>query len=293
VATTTPFEAEAPPVRVTEEELAKRARRKELIQRWFWRILSYIVVLSLWEYASGRVLEEALLPGPTRVIETFFDIIEVDNLGEFLQVWNWEKIPSAFQATLTRIIVGFGISFLVGATIGILMQNKWLEGFFKDAVLISLSSPGLIWVLMCAIIFGSRPIGPVIAIILTTFALVTVNVAEGIKALPKDLIDMGRAFHIGVVKRNRHVVIPHLAPFLFTGLRFGFSIAWKVTVLTEVFMGSEGIGFEMRVSSQLFQMDEFLTWILSFFFFALFLEKVVLEAIEKRYFRWRQAVTAS
>ena len=272
---------ETQPTRVTEEDLAKRARRKERFQIWFWRLLSYVIVLTIWEYCSGRVLEEALLPGPIRVVETFFDI------------WDKGKIPSAFQATLTRIGVGFGLSFFIGEAVGILMQSKWWAGFFKDAVLISLAAPGLIWVLITAIIFGNRPIGPTIAIILTTFALVTVKVSEGIKALPKDLLGMSRAFHIGVVKRNRHIVIPHLAPYLFTGLRFGFSIAWKVTVLTEVFSSSKGIGFEMRISSQLFQMDEFLTWILTFFFFALFLEKVVLEAIEKRYFRWRQAVTAS
>ncbi len=267
--------------RVTEEELVRQARRREIVQRWFWRLLSYVVVLSIWEYASGRVLEEALLPGPIRVVQTFFDIADDG------------QIPAAFQATLTRIVVGFGLSFLLGAIVGILMQNRWFAGFFKDSVLVSLAAPGLIWVLITAIIFGNRPIGPVIAIICTTFALVTVNVSEGIKALPKDLLDMSRAFQVGLIKRNRQIVIPHLAPYLFTGLRFGFSIAWKVTVLTEVFSSSEGIGFEMRLSSQLFQMDEFLTWILLFFFFALFLEKVVLEAIERRYFRWRQAVTAS
>ena len=60
-------------------------------------------------------------------------------------------------------------------------------------------------------------------------------------------------------------------------MRFGFSIAWKVTVLTEVFSASEGIGFEMRTATQLFRLDEFLTWILAFYVFALFLDKVVLE----------------
>ena len=281
---------ETPPAdRVTEEELARKARRAELTSRWFWRILSYVAVLAIWEFAlldifsflRGSPLDPKLLPGPSEVVATFFEI------------WGEGTMPAAFQATLTRIAVGFGLSFLIGAMIGILMQSKWFEGFFKDAVLISLSAPGLIWVLITAIIFGNRPLGPTIAIILTTFALVTVNVSEGIRALPKDLIDMAKSFQVSVFKRNRQIVIPHLAPYLFTGLRFGFSIAWKVTVLTEVFSSSAGIGFEMRISAVLFDMSEFLTWILAFFFFALFLEKVVLEAIERRYFRWRQAVTAT
>lgn len=269
-----------PEIRTTEEDLTEKARRKELSQRWFWRIMGYIAFLGSWEFASGRVLEEALFPGPIRVVRTFGDL------------WESGKLLDSFQATTGRIAIGFGLSYLIGVLIGLASQNRWWEGFFRDATLISLTAPGLIWALITAIIFGNRVWGPIITIILTTFALVSVNVYEGVKSLPKDLVDMGKAFRVDLFGRNRHIVLPHLAPFLFTGVRFGFSIAWKVTVLTEVFSSGRGIGFEMRLSSQLFQMDEFLTWILAFFIFALFLEKVVLQAFENRYFRWRQGVSA-
>lgn len=265
----------------TEEEIAQQARRRELRQRWLWRILGYIFFLGAWEYGSGRILEEALLPGPTRIIRTF---------GE---LWASGKMSDAFQATTFRIAVGFGLSFLIGLFVGLISQNRWWEAFFRDATLISLTAPGLIWALITAIIFGNRIAGPIITIIVTTFALVSVNVYEGVKSLPKDLVDMGKAFRVDVIGRNRHIVLPHLAPYLFTGVRFGFSIAWKVTVLTEIFSSGRGIGFEMRTSSQLFKMDEFLTWILAFFLFALFLEKVVLQGFENRYFRWRQGVAAT
>lgn len=265
-------------IHVTEEELVKAARRKDLIVRWVSRMLGYIVVLGTWEWASGRVLEENLLPGPTRVVQT---AIELFNKG---------KIFSAFEATLTRIVLGVAIAFLVGAALGILTQNRWFAGFFKDAITIGLTSPGLIWVLITALVFGNRWYGPLSAIVLTTFALVAVNVAEGIGTLPKDTIDMAKAFKVGVVRRNRHIVIPHLAPFLFTGFRFSFSIGWKVTVLTEIFTASSGIGFEMRIAQILFRQDEVLTWILLFFVFALFFEKVVLQAIENRFFRWRKEI---
>lgn len=269
-----------PEIRTTEEDLTEKARRKELSQRWFWRIMGYVAFLGSWEFASGRVLEEALFPGPIRVVRTFGDL------------WESGKLLDSFQATTGRIAIGFGLSYLIGVLIGLASQNRWWEGFFRDATLISLTAPGLIWALITAIIFGNRVWGPIITIILTTFALVSVNVYEGVKSLPKDLVDMGKAFRVDLYGRNRHIVLPHLAPFLFTGVRFGFSIAWKVTVLTEVFSSGRGIGFEMRLSSQLFQMDEFLTWILAFFIFALFLEKVVLQAFENRYFRWRQGVSA-
>jgi NitT/TauT family transport system permease protein len=261
--------------RTTEEDLARDARRKQRISTWSWRIAGYVFFLGIWELASGRLMSARLLPGPSTVFRTF---------GE---LWATGEVPGAFAVTLTRIGIGFAIAFVVGALVGILMQNRWLAGFFRDAVTIGVTTPGLIWALITAIIFGNRPAGPLVAIVLTTFAIITVNVSEGIKSLPKDLIDMSRSFEVGVLRRNRHIVVPHLAPFIFTGVRFGFSIAWKVTVLTEVFASSSGIGFEMRTATQLFRLDEFLTWILAFYVLALFLEKVVLESIERRFFAWR------
>lgn len=259
----------------SEEQRLLSERRRQRQQVILWRILGYVFFLGVWELASGRLMSEELLPGPIDVFRTFGDL------------WATGSVPGAFADTLTRIGIGFTIAFFLGSAIGILMQNRFLNGFFRDAVTIGVTTPGLIWALITAIIFGNRAWGPLIAIVLTTFALISVNVAEGVKALPKDLIDMAKAFGVGVVRRNREIVIPHLAPYLFTGVRFGFSIAWKVTVLTEVFSSSSGIGFEMRTASQLFRLPEFLTWILAFYIFALFLEKVVLEVIERRFFAWR------
>jgi NitT/TauT family transport system permease protein len=261
--------------RTSEEDIVRAAKRKDRITRWGWRIAGYVFFLGIWELASGRLMDENLLPGPSTVFQTF---------GE---LWATGEVPGAFATTLSRIAIGFTIAFVIGVGVGILMQNRFLNGFFRDAVTIGVTTPGLIWALITAIIFGNRTIGPIIAIVLTTFAIITVNVSEGIKSLPKDLIDMGKSFDVGVVRRNRHIVLPHLAPFIFTGVRFGFSIAWKVTVLTEVFSASEGIGFEMRTATQLFRLDEFLTWILAFYVLALFLDKVVLENIERRFFAWR------
>ena len=264
---------------VTEEQRVRAVKRRNRLKLLGWRLAGYVFVLGLWEFSSGKFMSERLLPAPSTVFQTF---------GE---LWESGKVPTAFGDTLTRIAIGFTLAFVVGTTVGVLMQNRWLNGFFRDAVTIGITTPGLIWALITAIIFGNRTAGPLLAILLTTFAVISVNVAEGVKSLPKDLIDMAKSFGVGVLRRNRQIVIPHLMPFIFTGIRFGFSLAWKVTVLTEVFSSSSGIGFEMRTATQLFRLPEFLTWILAFFVFALFLEKVVLEQIERRFFGWRRTVT--
>ncbi|HKX76423.1 MAG TPA: ABC transporter permease subunit [Acidimicrobiia bacterium] len=263
-----------------EELRLQKQRRRDRISRISWRIAGYVVVLSSWELASGTILNERLYPAPTKILATF---------GE---IWASGRLPESFAATLTRLGIGFSLAFVLGALIGLVTQARWWEGFFKDSILVSLTAPGLVWALTGIIIWGFDAQGWIFAIVMTTFGLVSVNVAAGIKALPKDLLDMAKAFRVGTLTRQREIVIPHLAPFLFTAVRYGFSVGWKVTVLTELFTANKGIGFEMRVATQLFRLDEFFTWVLSFFVFALFLEKVVLQYFERRFFRWRPEVTA-
>ena len=277
----TALETRDGPQKSAEEDRLEAELRRERRLRWFWRIMGYLVVLGVWELTSGWVLEESLLPGPIRIARTFPEILAT---GRFF---------SSFGATLTRIGVGFGIALIIGTAIGLLSQLKWFENFFRDAVTIGLAAPGLIWALVGLIIWGFKPQGWIFPIVMVTFALVSVNVSEGVRSLPKDLIDMAKAFGTPQIRRQRDIVIPHLAPYFFTAIRFGFSIGWKVTVLTEVFSSNEGIGFEMRVASQLFQLDVFFTWVLSFFVFALFLEKVVLQYFERRFFKWRSEVSVA
>ena len=268
-------------VRATElpdEGLASRERRRVTLKRWGWRIAGYAFFLALWDVASGTVMSDRLLVPPIAIAKEIVDIFQSGEL--------WMHLSS----TLLKIAIGFSIAFFVGAVIGLLTQYRWWEAFLKDFVTGTMTTPGLVYALVVGIIFGFSSLGPVFAIVFATFSYVTVNVAEGMRALPKDMIDMATSFRVGGVSRLRHVVVPHLAPYLFTGIRYGFSIAWKVTVLTEVFASNVGIGFIMRVQYQLFSMTGLIAWIAIFFILMLFLEKGVLQFIERRFFRWRQEV---
>ena len=247
----------------------------ELLTRWIPRIAGYILFLAAWTWASGNLIDANLLPSPLDILREMGVII---NSGEF-----WPN----FSATIRRIFIGFSIAFVLGTVIGILMGNRWWDGFFRDWVIAAMTTPGLVFALLAAIMFGFSPIGPIWAIVVTSFPFVTVNVAEGVRALPKDLFDMARAFEVDRSRRTRHLVFPFLAPYLFAAMRYGFSVAWKIATLVELFGSSEGIGFVMRREFQLFNMTGLLAWIFFFFAFALLLEKVVLQRAEKRFFRWR------
>lgn len=249
-------------------------RDSKAFQFWLPRILGYVLVLGVWQFVSGRYVPAFSLPSPATMVDEMWEIIVT---GVFLE---------HFSSTIRKIAIGYSITFVLGMGIGVLMARPWADAFFRDWVLSIMSTPGLVFALVAAMIFGFSPLGPITAIVVTSFPFVTVNIAEGVRAMPKDLIDMGKAFNVSERRRLRQIVIPFLAPYTFAALRYGFSIAWKIATLTEVFGSSSGIGFMIRREFQMFSIAGMLAWIFFFFAFALLLEQF-LQAGMKRYFRWR------
>ena len=251
----------------------QRAARK---QKWLWRLIGYAVFILIWEFTSNFLIAQYILPTPQTVIKTAWQIILS---GDFVK---------NFGATLITIAVGFSIAFVFGTIAAILMgRYRWFEGYFSGWVTASMNTPGLVFALVSAIIFGLGSEGPLVAVVITTFSFVTVNIAEGVRHVPNELIRMGRAFDVSGSKVQRDILVPYLAPYFFTALRYGFSTAWKIATLTEIIVGTKGIGFMMRLEFQNFNLAGYLAWVFLFFAFALFLERFVLQRQIDRFFRWR------
>jgi NitT/TauT family transport system permease protein len=241
-----------------------------------WRLAGYVLFVGAWQLLSTFVFEPYVLPGPATIVKEMWEILQG---GDF-----WVNV----FATLWHLTIGFILAFVLGTVIGIAMgRSPYWDGFFRDYVMLTLTTPGLVFALICVMIFGLAGIGPIVAIVLTSFPHITVNVVEGVRAIPRDLMDMATAYGVPRSTRIRNIVLPAVAPFFFTAIRYGFAIAWKITALTELFGGADGVGIQIRVEYQFFDIGGVLAWAFFLVGFALIMERLVLQRLEQRFFRWR------
>jgi NitT/TauT family transport system permease protein len=266
----------APPGRLgtePEEATADRPRKQRYL---LWRLAGYALFLGTWMLLSTFLFEPYILPSPVNVLAEMVEAVGRDDF--------WINV----FATLRHLAIGFTIAFVMGTTIGIAMgRSPYWDGFFRDYVMLTLTTPGLVFALVCVMIFGLLGIGPIVAIVLTSFAHITVNVVEGVRAIPRDLMDMATAYGVPRSTRIRNIVLPAVAPFLFTAIRYGFAIAWKITALTELFGQTDGVGIQIRVEFLFFDIGGVLAWAFFLVGFALVMERLVLQRLERRFFRWR------
>lgn len=268
-------EATTPPVRIDTEPEGPTAQRPRRQRYLLWRIAGYVLFIGAWAFVSS-LTEPYILPSPLEVLRKMVEVVGRDDF--------WVNV----SATLRHLAIGFTLAFVIGTAIGIAMgRSAYWDAFFRDYVMLTLTTPGLVFALVCVMIFGLLDIGPIVAIVLTSFPHVTVNVVEGVRAIPRDLMDMATAYGVDRRTRIRNIVLPAVAPFLFVAVRYGFAIAWKITALTELFGQTDGVGIQIRVEFLFFDIAGVLAWAFFLVGFALVMERLVLQRLERRFFRWR------
>jgi len=239
------------------------------------RWLSVIILLIAWQ-ALAISRNTRVIPRLERIFIALSDILISGLFIEHL------------SASMTRIILGFALALLVGTVVGILMgSRKGWDDFFIDVVLFGLALPGLIYALVSVMLFGLSILAPVVAIVATAYPFIAINIREGVRAINKDLLDMGRAYRVSRPNVVRRIILPSLLPFFLAAIRIGFSIAWKVTTLVEVFGTTNGIGWQIRASFDTFSVHGMLAWTLLFGGVMLAIEYGILLPAERYFGRWR------
>lgn len=252
----------------------------------FARLLAWVTFVVVWQL-SIPLLPTLLLPTPAEVAEFMWNEARGDTLAP-------QTVWEAFATSLGRLGLGLLIAFAIGIPIGLLMGlSKKANWFAHDFVVAGLAMPSLVWALIAAMWFGFGTTAPVITVVLAAVTFVVINIAEGVRNVPKDLLDMGGAYGVPGARLIRHVVFPSLMPFFFAALRYGLANAWKGLVLAELFASTNGAGWMIKFWYDAHRAQGIVGYALFFVIFALIVERLVFGRLSAYVFRWRPQANAA
>ena len=268
-------------VRTPAAKRARSGRLKRFIKSpLLARILSFVTFLVVWQL-SIPLLPTLLVPTPAEVAEFMWAEIRGDTLAP-------QTVYEAFGTSMGRLSLGLLIAFAIGIPIGLLMGlSKKADWFGHDFVVTGLAMPSLVWALIAAMWFGFGSIAPLITVVLAAWTFVAINVAEGVRNVPKDLLDMSRAYGVSRFDSIRHVIFPSLMPFFFAALRYALANAWKGLVLAELFASTNGAGWTIKFWYDAHRAHGIVGYALFFVIFALIIERLVFGRLSAYVFRWR------
>jgi len=239
------------------------------------RLFSLAALIAAW-YAGSRIAGARLLPDPQAVALAIIDEARSGALALNL------------GATLARVAAAFVIAMALGSLLGLLMGRSRLADRLGDPWLIALLNlPALVIIVLAYVWAGLTETAAIAAVALNKLPIATVTVREGARSLDRALDDMAQVFRMPALTRLRHVVLPQLAPYLAAAARSGLSLVWKIVLIVELLGRPNGVGFEIGVAFQLFDVTRILAYALAFIAVMLAVETFLVQPLERHVARWR------
>jgi NitT/TauT family transport system permease protein len=90
------------------------------------------------------------------------------------------------------------------------------------------------------------------------------------------------------MKTLRHILIKKLYPYLLATARSGLALIWKIVLVVELLGRSNGMGFQLQVLFQLFDVTGILAYTIAFIVVVQIIEFAVLQPLEIKAGRWRR-----
>ncbi len=235
------------------------------------------LALLLWA-GIALVGQTPLLPTPAAVLDTFWQALQSGELPEHLLV------------TLRRVLIAFALAMALGTLLGVWMGRSRLANALLDPLLVLfLNLPALVTIILLYVWFGLVEAAAVLAVVVNKVPNVAVTVREGARSLDPKLEQMARVYGFGRWQRIAHVWLPQLFPYLMAATRGGLALIWKIVLVVELLGRSDGIGFQLHMAFQVFDVASILAYSLAFIAVVQLIELALLQPLERRASAWREA----
>ncbi|WAJ30438.1 ABC transporter permease [Antarcticirhabdus aurantiaca] len=239
-------------------------------------VLSLAGLVALWAVAAS-LADSRVLASPAAVLAAgWADTVT----GE---------LPFNLAMTLGRVAGAFVIAMVAGTAIGLAMGLRpRLNRFFDPWLILILNVPALVVIVLAYIWFGLNEAAAIGAIAVNKIPNVVVTMREGARALDPQLAEMARVYRFSALDRLRHLILPQLQPYLAAAARSGLSLIWKIALVVELLGRSNGVGFQIHLYFQLFDVAAILAYTLAFVAVMLLIEFLLVQPLEARATRWRR-----
>jgi NitT/TauT family transport system permease protein len=239
------------------------------------RLVSLALLLAAW-YAGSQIAGPRMLPDPETVA---LAIVHEARSG---------ALAFNLGATLARVALAFAIAMALGSALGLVMGRSRLADRLGDPwLVVLLNLPALVIIVLAYVWAGLTESAAIAAVALNKLPIATVMVREGARSLDRGLDDMAQVFRMSRWVRLRHVVLPQLGPYLAAAARSGLSLVWKIVLIVELLGRPNGVGFEIGVAFQLFDVTKILAYALAFIAVMLVIETFLVQPLERHVSRWR------
>lgn len=253
------------------------SKSTEMIKRIVRQILFYMLLIAGWQaiFFLGtsvfRIWKPYAFPNPLDVWKSLFAMMQQHTL--------WPAV----SYSLRRVFIGFMLSVFIGTIAGLLlMQLKSLSSTVKPLILGIQSLPSVCWVPFAILWFGLTENSILFVVVMGSTFSIAIAVEAAIRNVNPLYIKAARTMGAKGRILFTRVILPTSLPALLTGLKQGWSFAWRALMSAEVMSATIGLGQTLMMGRDLADINRVMLIILIIILIGVLVEKFVYGLIEDR-----------
>lgn len=193
-----------------------------------------------------------------------------------------KHISVSLGRALSGFFIGGTIGFLLGLFNGVFRISELL---LDTSIQMLRNIPHLAMIPLVILWFGIDETSKIFLVSTGVLFPIYINTFHGIKAVDKNLIEMGRAYGLSGMKLFFKIIFPGALPAILVGVRFSLGVMWLTLIVAETISANSGVGYMAMNAREFLQMD---VVVLSILLYALFgkLSDVIAKLLEARLLKW-------
>lgn len=195
-------------------------------------VLFYVALILIWQaLVAAQIWKSYLFPGPLDVWASIQSGLHDGSL------------VTASLVSLRRLAFGYGISVVFGIILGLLIgSNKYLKETLGSLVLGLQALPSVCWIPLALLWIGLNEQAMIFVVVMGALFSITLGVEAGIKNTPPVYIKAARNMGARGLALPLQVIIPAALPSILTGLKQGWTFAWRSLMAAELLYTTVSLG---------------------------------------------------
>lgn len=205
------------------------------------RSLFVLLLLVLWDAVFRFGFYQGfLMPSPGEVADSFWRGLAD---GSFLV---------GTLVSLKRIALGYLISLVVGVVLGLLVGRFQILDDTVGSLIFGLQTiPSICWLPFAILWFGLSETAILFVVVMGAVLSIAIATDDGVKNTPPLLIRAGKTMGIRGIRLYLSVIFPSALPAIVSGMKLGWSFAWRSLMAGELLFVSAGVGQLLTVGRDL------------------------------------------
>jgi NitT/TauT family transport system permease protein len=193
------------------------------------------------------------------------------------------RLWDALVRSMSRLSQGYGISVFIGVPLGMVMGRVALVRRCLRPLVVGLQAlPSICWLPLALLWFGLTETSIIFVVVLGSVLAICIAVEDGVMGVDPMLLRVSSTYGIRGARFYGGVLLPAALPGIVTGLKLGWSFAWRALMAGELLYVSGGLGQLLTMGRELMEIPQVMAVMVCIIAVGTLIDRVIFQTMESR-----------